>query len=155
MLTAVALPRSALPLRQIERHGLDALAHDRGGEKELQFHLTASVPVLPVRHEGQLCIVRRGCRRGESRLLPAGGWTRLARIESGCWPQCGAEAVEVPAALGYDGGVWYAVRQGVQGLLVGAGRGAGRFYLVCEPASHHYRVMTRSDWMPVLIGQRI
>jgi hypothetical protein len=27
-------------------------------------------------------------------------------------------------------------------------------YLLCEPASHYFRVMTRSDRMPVLIGER-
>ena len=43
------------------------------------------MPLLPVRHEGQLRIVRWGCRRGESRVLPVGGWTRLATVESGYW----------------------------------------------------------------------
>jgi hypothetical protein len=29
-------------------------------------------------------------------------------------------------------------------------------YVVCEPASHYYQIMTRrSRWMPVLIGERI
>jgi len=28
-------------------------------------------------------------------------------------------------------------------------------YLICEPASHYYQVMTRSASMPVLIDQRI
>ena len=26
--------------------------------------------------------------------------------------------------------------------------------MICEPASYYYRVMTRSHWMPVLIGER-
>jgi hypothetical protein len=155
MLTAVALPRSALPLRLIDHHRLDALAYERGGEMELQFHFAVAVSVLPVRHEGQLRVVRWGCRRGESRVLPLGGWTRLTTLESGYWSQSGAEAVEVPAALGLDGGVWYSIRQGVRGVLVADEGGAERVYLVCEPASHYYGVMTRSVWMPVLIGERI
>jgi hypothetical protein len=28
-------------------------------------------------------------------------------------------------------------------------------YVIVEPASHYYRVMTRSRWMPVLVGQTI
>ena len=155
MLTAVALPYSALPLALIEWHGLDRLAHERGGEKELQFQFAAAIRILPVWHEGQLRVVRWGCRRGESRVLPPGGWTRLARVESGYWSQCGAEAVEVPAALGLDGGVWFAIRQAVRGVLVRDEGARERVYLVCEPASHYYRVMTRSDWMPVLLGERI
>jgi hypothetical protein len=27
-------------------------------------------------------------------------------------------------------------------------------YTICEPASYYYRVMTRSSWMPLLIGER-
>jgi hypothetical protein len=57
-------------------------------------------------------------RREESRSLPLGGWTRLERVESGWWAAAAAEAVATPAALGFDGGVWYATRQGVRGLLV-------------------------------------
>jgi hypothetical protein len=155
MLTAIALPYHALPLALIGRHGLDRVAHERGGERALQFHFAAAVPLLPFWHEGQLRVVRWGCRRGESRSLPVGGWTRLARVESGYWSECGAEAVDVPAALAFDGGVWYAVRQGLRGVLVQDEGGAVRVYVVCEPASHYYRVMTRSAWMPVLIGERI
>lgn len=28
-------------------------------------------------------------------------------------------------------------------------------YLVCEPSTRYYRVMTRADWMPVLIDEVI
>jgi hypothetical protein len=59
------------------------------------------------------------------------------------------------AALALDGGVWYAVRQGLRGVLVPDERGEARVYVVCEPSSHYYAVMTRSAWMPVLIGERI
>ena len=61
----------------------------------------------------------------------------------------------MPAALGLDGGVWYAVRQGARGVLVRDEGQRERVYLVCEPASQYYGVMTRSDWMPVLIGEHI
>jgi hypothetical protein len=155
VLTAVALPYHALPLSLIERHGLDGLAHARGGEKELQFHFGYAVPLLPAWHEGLLRVVRWGCRRGESRYLPVGGWTKLATVESGYWRECAAEPVDVPAALGFDGGIWYAIRQGLRGVLVQDERGEARAYLVCEPASHYYSIMTRSAWMPVLIDERI
>jgi hypothetical protein len=67
--------------------------------------MSVPLPLLPVRHEGQLRIVRWGCRRDESRALPLGGWTKLTTLESGFWAECGAELVEVPASLGLDGGV--------------------------------------------------
>ena len=131
------------------------VAHERGGGKELRFHFAAAEPLLPVWHEGQLRIVRWGCRRGESRALPVGGLTKQATVESGYWSACGAEPVAIPASLGYDGGVWYAIRQGVCAVVVGDEQGAARAYLICEPATHYYAVMTRSAWMPVLIGERI
>jgi len=27
--------------------------------------------------------------------------------------------------------------------------------VVCEPSTRYYRVMTRADWMPVLVGEVI
>jgi len=155
VLTAIALPWNALPSRLIERSKLDSLTHDRGGEKELQFDFGAAVPLLPVWHEGQLRIVRWGCRRRESRVLPVGGWTRLTRVESGYWSQCGAEPVDIPAVLGLDNGVWYGSRERMRGVLVPDERGQARVYVICEPSSNYYGIMTRSAWMPVLIGERI
>jgi hypothetical protein len=32
---------------------------------------------------------------------------------------------------------------------------AARVYMLTEPASHYYQIMTRNDRMPVLIGERI
>ena len=51
------------------RHGItsDEFSHERGGEKEAQFHFGGEA-LLPVRHEGRLSIVRWGCGRGESRI---------------------------------------------------------------------------------------
>src|SRR5215468_9345335 len=107
------------------------------------------------RHEGRLRAVLWGCRRGESRVLPVGGWTKQTTVESGYWSHCGAEMIEIFASLALDNGVWYAVRQGMRGLVVADEGGHERVYVICEPASHYYGVMTRSAWMPVLIGERI
>jgi hypothetical protein len=40
-------------------------------------------------------------------------------------------------------------------VLVHDERGAPAVSMVCEPASHYYKTMTRGDRMPVLIGERI
>ena len=66
--------------------------------------------------------------------LPLGGWAKLATVESGWWASAGAESVEIPAALGYDGGVWYAIGQGIRGVLVRDERdGAGVRHLRNRP----------------------
>jgi hypothetical protein len=58
--------------------------------------------------------------------------------------------------MGLDKGVWYRIRQGIRGLLAHDEGGKPRVYVVCEPSSQYYQVMTRgSCWMPVLIGERI
>jgi len=71
------------------------------------------------------------------------------------WGKLGAEPVEIPATLLLDGTLWYGVRQGVQGLLARDEQGRPHVYMLCEPATYYYRVMTRSRRMPVLIGERI
>jgi hypothetical protein len=155
MCTGIALAYSSLPLELIERHGLARRVHDYGGEREIHFYFRDREPRLPVWHQGRLIVVRWGCRRDESRVLPCTGWTWLATVEAGGWGQWEAEPVDIPASVGYEGGVWFAVREGIRGVLVHDERGIPVVYMICEPASHYYHVMTRSRRMPVLIGERI
>lgn len=54
-----------------------------------------------------------------------------------------------------QGGVCFAVRQVMQGLLAHDERDQPVAYMICEPASRYCEVMTRSRRMPVLIGERI
>jgi hypothetical protein len=155
MCTGIALACSELPLGLIERHGLGRRVHGRNGEREVRFLYRDAERLLPVWHEGQLLLARWGCRRGESRALPCTGWAWLATVEAGGWAGFGAESVVIPATLGLENGVWFAVRQGVRGLLVHDEGGVPVAYMLCEPASHYYRVMTRSERMPVLVGEHI
>ena len=125
------------------------------GRRRSSFTLRPQSRCCRINHEGQLRIVRWGCRRrGES--YPSRGW--LDEIGHGGVGLLVGERCRTgghSGALGLDGGVWYAIRQGVRGVLVKDERGVERVYVVCEPASHYYAVMTRSAWMPVLIGERI
>jgi hypothetical protein len=66
------------------------------------------------------------------------------------------EPVVIPATMGLDKGVWYRIRQGIRGLLAHDEGGRPRVYVICEPSSHYYQIMTRdSRWMATLIGERI
>ena len=61
-----------------------------------------------------------------------------------------------PGEFALDGrGVWYKDHLGVRGLLVPDERGCAVAYLICEPSSHYYQVMTGSQRMPVFHHQRI
>lgn len=156
MLSGTALALSDLPEELMTQHGLARRIYDRGGEREVQFLFADAERVLPVWRNGQLQILRWGNRRGESARLPCTAWTQLDTIESGGWGECGVEAVVIPATMGLDKGVWYRIRQGMRGLVVSDERNCPRVYVICEPSSHYYQVMTRgSRWMPALIDERI
>jgi hypothetical protein len=155
MFAGIALALSELPSELVERHGLRRRVHDRGGEPEVRFLLCDQDRVLPAWLDGRLQVVRWGNRRGQSRALPCTAWTWAATVEAGAWVAFGAEPTVIPAAMGLDGGVWYRIGEGVRGVAVRDERGQAVVYSLVEPASHYYGVMTRSDWMPALIGERI
>ena len=75
------LTHSTLPLDLIALYRPDRLTHERGGEKEVQFHLTTATACLPVsRTMGTASCAAAG--RGESGVLPVGGWTKQATVET-------------------------------------------------------------------------
>jgi hypothetical protein len=155
MFTGVALARGELPAELIERHGLAGRVCNRGGEDEVRFLLAERDRLLPVWLDGRLRVLRWGNRRGQSPGLPTTAWTRLETLERGGWGERAPAPVVIPAGLALDGGIWFRVRQGVRGVVVGDERGDPVVYVLVEPASHYYTVMTRSAWMPVLLGERI
>jgi hypothetical protein len=156
MLSGTALALSELPVELMVRHGLERRVCDRGGEREVQFLFADADRLLPVWRNGRLQILRWGNRRGESARLPCTGWTQLDTVQNGGWSEQAIELVVVPATMGLDKGVWYRIWQGIRGLVAHDERGCPRVYLICEPSSHYYQVMTRgSTWMPALIGERI
>jgi hypothetical protein len=155
MCAGIALAWSELPTEVIGRHWLRRRAHQRGGERELRFYYRDRDPRLPVWRDGRLQVVRWGNGRGQSRHLPRTGWTWLETVQQGGWRGLDPIPVDIPAMLIVERGIWVAVTQGVRGLLVPDERGYAVVYMLCEPASHYYQVMTRSRRMPVLIEERL
>jgi hypothetical protein len=155
MCVGVALASSELPLGLMEKCELDERIHDRGGEKEVWFYWHATPTLLPVWWNGRLHVVRWGNKDRAERKLPPTGWTWLETVESGRWSELSPEPVVIPATYGLANGVWFRVKQGVRGLLVHDRKGEPVVFMVCEPSTRYYRVMTRADWMPVLVGEVI
>jgi hypothetical protein len=151
MFAGIALAYSELPVALIEQHRV----HDRGGEREVRFLLRDRRRVLPVWLDGKLQILRWGTRRGQSRSLPCTAWTWQKTLDEGSWNVLGAVQVVIPATMGLDRGIWFRIREGVHGVVARDEQGRRVVYVVCEPATHYYQVMTRSSWMPVLVGERI
>jgi hypothetical protein len=156
MFAGVALALSELPMELIGRHRLRRRICDRGGEREVQFLFADAERLLPVWRNGQLQIIRWGNRRGESPRLPYTAWTQLGTVEGGGWGERNVGPVVIPATMGLDRGVWYRIWQGIRGLVVQDEHHDPRVYVICEPSSHYYQVMTcGSRWMPCLIDERI
>jgi hypothetical protein len=155
MLSGVSLALSEVPLEIIAQNNLAKRIRERGGEREVEFLFRDAPRLLPVWCEGRLHVVTWGNRRGESRILPYTCWTHLATVESSGWAAFQTKAVIIPASLGLDKKVWFRIHQGVRGLLAKDERGVPRVYVVCEPSTRYYQVMTRSRWMPALVGELI
>jgi hypothetical protein len=152
----IAVAGSELPTELIGRHGLERRLYVRGERQEYRFLFRDRRPCLPIWRDGQLQVVRWGNGRGQSRSLPRTGWTWLESIREGRWRGSGAIPVDIPASYGLERrGVWYLIEIGIRGLLVPDERGIAVCYMICEPSTHYYRVMTGSERMPVLIDQRI
>ena len=83
------------------------------------------------------------------------GIVLLADIEDGIWQHFRPDPVDIPATAGLENGIWFRVQQGMRGVLVAEDGHPPTVFMLCEPASHYYRIMTRSERMPVLIGERI
>jgi hypothetical protein len=117
---------------------------------EVWFLLKDRQPVLPVWREGQLQLMTWG------RVGPKGSriWQYpRADLESCKWASREPEPVHVPADFCCDSGVWFDVREGMEGIIVPASTGP-EVYLLTQPASHYYEVMcARAEVMPCLIGQ--
>lgn len=155
MCTGIALAWSELPTDLIGRYPLRRRTHERGGEPEVRFLFEDREPLLPVWHESQLLIVPWGNARGQSRFLPRGGWVWREELESGVWRNTDAARVVIPATLGLEKGVWFRIRQGVHGLIARDEKKLFHAYMLCDESTHYYRVMTRSDRMPLLVEEWI
>jgi hypothetical protein len=155
MCTGIALAQSEVPAQVLSRFEKEERLFERGGEREVRFLFRSAVRLLPIWHEGRFQVVRWGSRRGETKVLPVTGWTWQETLTKGQWSGFDAEVVEIPATMGLENGIWFRIRQGIRAVLVLDERGKQVAYMLCEPASHYYKTMTRSDRMPVLIGERI
>ena len=154
MCAGIALVESEVPLGLVGRFDLERRLHTRGGEREFRFLWRDREPLLPVWVEGQLTFARWGSRQRKSRLPPT-GWTWRATVESGAWSALAPQPVLIPCNFGLEKGVWFRVRQGINGLLVHDEQDTPSVYIICEPPTRYYQVMTLSDRMPCLVEEVI
>jgi len=102
------------------------------GEPEYLFLWRAQNRRLPVWVENQLLI------------LPWHGFCRLEDLEAGHWSHRCPVRVEIPATLGQDKGVWYPIREGINGVLIHR-----KVFMLTQVSTHYYKIMTRNPRMPM------
>lgn len=153
----VAVLLSDIPKKLFGEHDIERRVHDRGGNVlEVRFLWEDPDPLLPVWDGGVFRLVRWGYRGGRGPLPPY-GFTWRDTVEKGGWAGigCPTEPCKIAANYGVDRGIWYLIREGIHGVLVTAPDGARHCYMMIEPPTRYYRVMTRSERMPSLINEVI
>lgn len=154
MCDGISLLRRDLGESIIERHQLQdrVSARSEQADEELKFLRRATNPLLPVWIGGELQVVTWG--PGDSRL-PQTFWCREESLADGRWDWLSPESVEVPATFALQNQVWYQVSGGLRGVLVRGPAGRPHAYILTQPASRYYQVMTRSERMPMFVSGSI
>ena len=154
MCFGIALAISEVPEELVELHRHRVALREPGDTRELRFLFRDPKPELPVWHGNQLLIYPWGNRDGASRL-PRTGWCRQESLDEGRWRHLYPTPVEIPATFGLEKGVWFLIEEGLCGVLVHDESGGPHVYMLTQPASHYYEVMTRHNRMPVFLGTQI
>jgi hypothetical protein len=155
MCSGIAIPIDELPESLVQRQRRRLVLRSPGDSHELRFLYRDTYPELPAWHGNRLGIFQWGNRTGRHSSLPRTGWCRLETLEEGFWQELSPEPVEIPAALGLERGVWFLIPEGIRGVLVHDEQGRPYVYMLTQPASHYYQIMTRNARMPVLLGEQI
>ena len=170
MCRGISILKSRIRQELFEQYELSRLIHRRheSAEEELWFDYAdrgVKQVILPVIHDGRLVIHEWGNRNsggitrdsggGKISKLPRTGWCKQESLDAGKWKWLHPEPVEIPANFGLEKGIWFQIIEGARGIVVHDESGVPRVYMLTQPASHYYQVMTRHDRMPVLIGQSI
>ncbi|HUG20308.1 MAG TPA: hypothetical protein VMM56_15085 [Planctomycetaceae bacterium] len=156
MCSGISIARCEIPESLIDRYRLSNQIIRRGkdADDEFRFLLAERFPVLPVWHEGQFQIFAWG-NRDRHTGLPISGWCRRESLEAGEWSPLQPREVFIPASFGWDRGVWYQIREGIKGVLVCESGGSPHVFVLTQPATHYYQVMTRNHREPVFTGEQI
>lgn len=153
-MTGIALPLSELPIHLLDSPHVARRTHDREGRREVQFHWWQSPKLLPVRWEGSLQLLPWGSTDPRS-ALPFGGWIGEEQVKAGTLTDASPVRVVIPAVMGYDAGTWFAINEGVRGVVI-TGRTGPIVWILTRPSTNYYRNMTEQQArMPVLVHQVI
>lgn len=159
MCSGVAILRDKLTDDLVLRHDLGRRMHDRSLDKrgrfEARFMFAEQRPLLPVLHDGQLVIYEWGMKFEKQRKSFRVGYCKEESLQAGSWQYLQPEAVVIPADFGYEKGIWFNIVQGVRGVVVRDDQGKPHVFVLTQPSTHYYEMMTKRNREPVLVEQII
>lgn len=129
----------------------------RGNSARVEYHfLFEHTPrELPVWYQGRLQIIPWGHNSRTRNNIPNYGICKKESLNAGSWNHLHPQPVKIPAVFVLDRGVWYHCSEGIQGILIYDREKQPVVYVLTQPASHYYTVMTRNERMPVFFGESI
>ncbi|QDT67909.1 hypothetical protein MalM25_08180 [Planctomycetes bacterium MalM25] len=157
MCKGISILKAKLKQELFEEYNLASRVTARGEASEPELHFMFPDPVveLPVEWDGQTQILEWGNRGNKESRLPRSGWCRQESLDAGKWRWLKPEPVVIPADFGLEKGVWFAIDEGIRGIVVRDEQQRPHVYMLTTEASVYYRNMTRHERMPVLVGQVI
>lgn len=149
MCLAVAVNESEVPTSLLSGHSRDCRVFTRNDRRKVRFYWRAKPALLLVRWRGELRVLRWGTDDPLERVLPPCGWVWGPSIGAGAWAAMEAEPVDILATAGMMNRVWFAIQEGVRGLVVHDRNEEPVVFMVCGPATDEYRAKTKCAWMSV------
>lgn len=120
-------------------------------EDEVRSYFAKKNAYLPVLLNGQNQLIRWGSK--ENIKIPRTGFCKIESFKAGKWQWLHPTPATIIASSALVNGIWFQVKQGIQGLIVESQYGTRHCYILTQPSTHYFRTMTGSERMPVLIHQ--
>lgn len=124
--------------------------------------LEFSLADLPPYHGGQVRVRLQDKnpevlveQNGQLKLLRWKGLYPLEKLQKGFLQNASGARVHIKVNRAHQNGVWFHVREGIEGVLLKTPHKEPELYLLTVPSTHYYKTMTGSARMPFLIKQVI
>jgi len=147
MCDAIRFSRSEFPNEELFRFGL------RGNNEDIKVSYFANNAVLPVLIHGESKIIPWGNKKQTH--FPKTGFCKWEALISGGWQWLKPRAVLIVVKAAQLNGVWFQVKKGIKGILVEDKKRNKRVYILTEPSTHYFKIMTGSMRMPILEDQML
>jgi len=159
MPNAITLSVRELPTRYYGHPAIESRLWRRSeiDEQEVLFSYRGKPhpALLPVVYNEEFRIVRWGNGERHSRHLPVTGTVHVNDLLKPAWQRLQPVDVIIQAQALLDRKVWISIVDGIRGVCVFDEQGIATAYMVMEPSTDYYQIMTKSWVMPRLVGEII